>query len=201
MNGKIRFSLSSEQQYLATFMIVIACTLVAGVMFPYFDEANLIMVYLVGVALTASQFGRRASILASILSVAAFDFFLVHPYLTFVVSDTQYLVTFAVMLMVALTISTMQPHPRREQPPHQHRHREAEGDRRARRPQVALHGRQQHAEGVVEDPVGDGLRHAQRRRRSLAHRGAAYPGHRARSNRSDASPLAALGARGDQAGP
>lgn len=107
MNGKMRYSLSKEQQYLATFMIVIACTLVAGVMFPYFDEANLIMVYLVGVVLTASQFGRRASILASILSVAAFDFFLVHPYLTFAVSDTQYLVTFAVMLLVALTISTM----------------------------------------------------------------------------------------------
>ena len=34
-----------------------------------------------------------------------FDFFFVPPYFTFAVSDTQYLVTFAVMLVVALVIS------------------------------------------------------------------------------------------------
>ena len=32
------------------------------------------------------------------LSVAAFDFFCIPPYLTFAVSDYEYLVTFAVML-------------------------------------------------------------------------------------------------------
>jgi two-component system sensor histidine kinase KdpD len=44
---------------------------------------------------------------ASVLSVAAFDFFFVPPYFTFAVSDTQYLVTFAVMLVVALVISSL----------------------------------------------------------------------------------------------
>ena len=39
--------------------------------------------------------------LTGLLSVAAFDFFFVPPYLTFAVTDTQYLVTFAVMLLVA----------------------------------------------------------------------------------------------------
>ena len=47
----------------------------------------------------ATAAGR--SLLASLLSVAAFDFFFVPPYFTFAVSDTQYLVTFAVMLVVA----------------------------------------------------------------------------------------------------
>ncbi len=51
--------------------------------------------------------GRGPSILASVLSVAAFDFFFVPPYLTFAVSDTEYLITFAVMLVVALVISTL----------------------------------------------------------------------------------------------
>ena len=41
------------------------------------------------------------------LSVSAFDFFFVPPYLTFAVSDAEYLVTFAVMLLVALVISTL----------------------------------------------------------------------------------------------
>jgi K+-sensing histidine kinase KdpD len=38
---------------------------------------------------------RGPSVLASLLSVAAFDNFFVPPYLTFAVSDTQYLVTWS----------------------------------------------------------------------------------------------------------
>ena len=49
-------------------------------------------------------------------SVAAFDFFFVPPHLTFAVSDTQYLVTFAVMLVVGLLVSTLAARVR-EQPP------------------------------------------------------------------------------------
>jgi two-component system sensor histidine kinase KdpD len=78
---------------------------VAWLMFPFFGLANLIMMYLLGVVLVASRYGRGPSILASVLSVAAFDFFFVPPYLSFAVSDVQYLLTFAVMLVVALTIS------------------------------------------------------------------------------------------------
>jgi two-component system sensor histidine kinase KdpD len=46
-------------------------------------------------------------VLAAVLSVAAFDFFFVPPHLTFAVSDSQYVVTFAVMLAVSLVISTL----------------------------------------------------------------------------------------------
>lgn len=80
-------------------------TALAWLMFPYFSVANLILVYLMGVVLVAIRYGRGPSVLASILSVAAFDFFFVPTYLTFAVSDIQYLLTFAVMLVVALTIS------------------------------------------------------------------------------------------------
>ena len=76
-------------------------------MMPYFGLANLIMVYLLGVLIGATRFGRGPSLLASLLSVAAFDFFFVPPVFTFSVSDTQYLVTFAVMLVVALVISDL----------------------------------------------------------------------------------------------
>jgi two-component system sensor histidine kinase KdpD len=85
--------------------IVTLCTGLAWVMFPFFELSNLIMVYLLGVVLVASRSEPGASIVASILSVAAFDFFFVPPFLTFAVSDTQYFVTFAVMLVVALVIS------------------------------------------------------------------------------------------------
>ncbi|PWB47571.1 MAG: two-component system sensor histidine kinase KdbD [Candidatus Methylomirabilota bacterium] len=85
--------------------VVALCTAVAWAMFPYFDSSNLIMVYLLGVTAVAARSGPGPSALASVLSVAAFDFFFVPPHLTFVVADAQYLVTFAVMLVVALVIS------------------------------------------------------------------------------------------------
>src|SRR6266404_4268891 len=80
-------------------------TLLAWLMFPRFELSNIVMVYLLGVVVVAMRFGRAASVLASLLSVAAFDFFFVPPYFTFAVSDSQYLVTFLVMFVVALVIS------------------------------------------------------------------------------------------------
>src|SRR2546430_12141984 len=74
-------------------------------MFPFFELANLIMTYLLAVVVIATSHGRGPSVLASVMSVAAFDFFFVPPYLTFAVADTQYLLTFAVMLVVGLGIS------------------------------------------------------------------------------------------------
>lgn len=96
---------SKRPAYIFSALNVAFCTAVAWVMFPYFDVANLIMVYLLGVALLATRYGRGPSILASFLSVAAFDFFFIPPYFTFDVTAAQYLVTFAVMLIVALLIS------------------------------------------------------------------------------------------------
>ncbi|HEX9188453.1 MAG TPA: DUF4118 domain-containing protein, partial [Vicinamibacteria bacterium] len=94
-------------QYLWSVAVVVACTVVCRAMLERFDRSNLIMVYLLGVAFVASRHGRGASALAAVLSVAAFDFFLVPPYLTFAVADTQYVVTFGVMLLVSLVISTL----------------------------------------------------------------------------------------------
>jgi two-component system sensor histidine kinase KdpD len=65
------------------------------------------MVYLLGVAFVASRHGRGPSALAAVLSVAGFDFFFVPPHLTFAVADSQYLITFGVMLVVSLVISTL----------------------------------------------------------------------------------------------
>ena len=95
------------REYLVSAAVVVACTLVCWGMFGRFDNSNLVMVYLLGVAFVATRYGRRPSALAAVLSVAAFDFFFVPPHLTFAVTDTQYLVTFGVMLVVGLLISTL----------------------------------------------------------------------------------------------
>jgi two-component system sensor histidine kinase KdpD len=80
---------------------------------PYLGPSNLVMLLLLGVVGTAS-FGRGPSILAAVLSVGAFDFFFVKPYYTLAVSDTEYLVTFGVMLITALVISTLTVRLRRQ---------------------------------------------------------------------------------------
>jgi two-component system sensor histidine kinase KdpD len=87
--------------------VVAICTAVNWLLFPYFGVVNLIMIYLLGVAFVAARWGLGPSVLASVTSVAAFDFFFIPPHLTFAVSDTQYLVTFAVMLTIALYISRL----------------------------------------------------------------------------------------------
>ena len=48
------------------------------------------------------------------LNVAAFDFFFVSPRLTFAVGDVQYLLTFFVMLLVALMIATLMANVRQQ---------------------------------------------------------------------------------------
>ena len=76
--------------------------------------ANIAMVYLLGVVIVALLCSSRTSVWASFLSVAAFDFFCVPPYLTFQVDNYEYLVTFGVMLVVALIISTQTARIRRQ---------------------------------------------------------------------------------------
>ncbi len=72
-----------------------------------FSEANLIMVYLLAVVAIASRCGSLPSFVASVASVLIFDLLFTQPYYRVTVYDSQYLVTFAVMLIVGLLASTL----------------------------------------------------------------------------------------------
>jgi two-component system sensor histidine kinase KdpD len=138
-------------RYLPSVATVAVTTVIAWLMQGTFALANLIMVYLLGVMWVAVSFGRGPAIAASVLSVAAFDFFFVPPQLTFAVSDTQYLVTFAVMLAVALTISTMAARLRQQ----------ADAARRRERRTAALYALSRDLAGTPdrERLIGIALRH------------------------------------------
>ena len=82
-------------------------TVIAGLMFPYFTLVDLAMVYLLGIVLTAGRAGRGPTLLATFLSVAAFNFFFIPPLYTFTVEDVRYFVTFAVMFVVAFVTSSL----------------------------------------------------------------------------------------------
>jgi two-component system sensor histidine kinase KdpD len=87
--------------------ITAACTTLALLMDPLFTGTNLVMVYLLGAAIAGLRLGRGPAALTAVLNIVCFNFFFVPPRLTFAVSDAQYLVTFAVMLAVALIIATL----------------------------------------------------------------------------------------------
>jgi len=95
----------TREALLAVAVVAIA-TIASVLLRDSVAPTNLAMIYLGGVVAVATRCSRWISVSASFLSVAAFDFFCVPPYLTFAVSDYQYLFTFAGMLVVALVIST-----------------------------------------------------------------------------------------------
>jgi two-component system sensor histidine kinase KdpD len=70
-------------------------------------DANIVMIFLAGVAFVSARLGRGPSIASAIASVLVFDFFFVEPRLTFAVGDTEYIITFAVMLGIGLLISEL----------------------------------------------------------------------------------------------
>ena len=103
----------NRTHYLGTALIVIVCGLAGSLIRLVLGqalqlaEANIIMIFLLGVVFVAARYGRGLAIAASIASVLAFDFFFVPPFFSFSVSDTQYILTFAVMLGIGLLISEL----------------------------------------------------------------------------------------------
>ena len=101
-DGQAAGSGGSPRGYLVALIVCGMTTALATPLSDYFDLANIIMLFLLAVVLVAVRYGRGPAVLAAFLSVALFDFFLVPPRLSFAVNDIQYLLTFAVMLTVAL---------------------------------------------------------------------------------------------------
>jgi two-component system sensor histidine kinase KdpD len=91
--------------YAKALAVVAVATIVCSFMTRRFESTNIVMVYLLGTVLVAARFGRGPSLMAAILSVSLFDFLFVPPKYSFAVSDTQYMITFAVMLTTAFLIS------------------------------------------------------------------------------------------------
>jgi two-component system sensor histidine kinase KdpD len=91
--------------YLIGLGLVSLSTVLGHLVRTFFAPTNIIMIYLLCVTVSAVLTGLGPSIMVSILSVLAFDFFFVNPFLTFAVDDTQYIFTFIALLLVGMTIS------------------------------------------------------------------------------------------------
>ena len=92
-------------RYLESLGLVALATLLGMPIRALLHPTNLVMLYMAAVVIAAFFLGRGPAMLASFLSVFAFDYFFVDPRLSFTVADTEYLVTFAGLLVVGLVVS------------------------------------------------------------------------------------------------
>jgi two-component system sensor histidine kinase KdpD len=92
----------------------LVCSLIGGAMASRFDPVNIAMVYLLAVVIMALRWSRGPAIATAGLSIVTFNFLFIPPRLSFAVGDVQYLLTFAIMLAVALVIAGLKASVRRQ---------------------------------------------------------------------------------------
>jgi two-component system sensor histidine kinase KdpD len=89
---------------------VMICSLSAMLMIPliaHLDLANIVMLFLLVVLFVSVTMGRVGAIVAAIMCVLLFDLLFVPPRFSLRVENSQYLVTFAVMLITGLISGQM----------------------------------------------------------------------------------------------
>ena len=107
-------TLSASIELLSTWqkiaLSVTVCSLSATLMDPligHLDLANIVMLFLLIVLFVSVTLGRVGGIVAAVVSVLLFDVLFVPPRFSLTVDNSQYLVTFAVMLITGLISGQM----------------------------------------------------------------------------------------------
>ncbi|HXX55592.1 MAG TPA: sensor histidine kinase KdpD [Methanoregula sp.] len=95
------------KDYIASLVLVAIVTGIGWLAKSFISPANLIMLYLLAVVVIAFRRGLRPAIFTAVIGTLAFDFFLIRPYFTFRVADTEYLITFAGMIIIGGLISLL----------------------------------------------------------------------------------------------
>jgi two-component system, OmpR family, sensor histidine kinase KdpD len=96
---------SRRKRYVLAAAASIFTALVSMPLLPYFDLANIAMLFLLTVVLVSVRFGREASVVATVTGVVAL--MLATRHFSFAASDLQYSVTFLVMLAVGLITGSL----------------------------------------------------------------------------------------------
>ena len=95
------------QGYAAALAVCAITALLATPLQGVLELTNIVMLFLLAVVGVALFYGRGPAVFAAFVGVALFDFFFVPPRFSFSVTDVQYLLTFAVMLVVALVVGQL----------------------------------------------------------------------------------------------
>ncbi len=94
-------------RYLVALLLVVASTLVGVWALNFLDPTSLVFFYLLAVVAAAIYLGRGPSILASLLSLLAYEVFYIYPRFGVALRDFQHLLTFSGLLLVGWTLSNL----------------------------------------------------------------------------------------------
>jgi two-component system sensor histidine kinase KdpD len=100
--------------YLVGVPVAAASTLICTLIAQWAQLADFVIVYLLGVVAIAARCGLGASLFAAVISVLAFDFFFIPPYLALSWPDAGSVLTFFGMVVVAGVISSLNQGLRKE---------------------------------------------------------------------------------------
>ena len=99
---------------LAGLALVAVTTLLARLLLPVLGPNSVDLLYLLPVIATATLFGLRASLLASLAAALCYNFFFLEPVYTLTISDPQNVVTLIVLIVVSVVASRLAGGVRRE---------------------------------------------------------------------------------------
>ena len=89
---------------------VVYSLVIALVLYPIQNEiwpTSLTLIYLLGVVLVGMHYGAGPAAFMTVLSIFMFDYFIVSPQWSLYIEEPQYLITFAVMLVVGLIVGQL----------------------------------------------------------------------------------------------
>lgn len=95
------------RDYVLSISIVVVTTIVNFFIYPYVSSSSLIMIYLLGMTSIALLGSVGPSILGTILSVVAYDYFFISPFFQFTINNRESFFTLVVMLIVSQVISQL----------------------------------------------------------------------------------------------
>jgi len=95
------------RRFLSTVLLVALGTALARAVRDLVALPDLVMIYVAVIMVAAAFFGRGPALVASALSVGAYDFVCVPPYYTLAIAESRHAVTFVMMFVVGLLVSEL----------------------------------------------------------------------------------------------
>ena len=103
--SQVKPELGEWKIYGITLATILLVTVIGFFLYAHSGLSNIIMLYLLGITGIALYGRTGPSMLASVLSVVACDFFFIPPRFSFNMSDFQYFFSLAIMMLIAQVIS------------------------------------------------------------------------------------------------
>lgn len=99
--------INSRAKYFIITLILTTNVLIAYALQKYFDDINIVMIYMLTIVILSFFIDVRAALISCLFSVMLFDFFNLPPYMQFSRQPIEYIFTLIVMFATAASISIL----------------------------------------------------------------------------------------------